>query len=269
MEPLATSLAIAAIGLGAGLIGGLTGLGGSVIMLPGLAFVLGYADESHSEQHIYMGAAMAVNFLVAVPATWRHHRAGAIERRVVIRLLPPALIAMVLGVSLSNRIDPSLLIYLLAAMIVVFVILGELSERLHQDSLPDPDAPLTTRRAWTIAGTGGLTGLLAGLLGIGGGVIMVASLRAVGGLRVRAAIAASAAVMCAMAPLGATVKISTLGRHGLDPIDAIRIIALLGPTAILGSLLGSTLVHRLPKFWVRLVVNVVLLVAAARLADLI
>ncbi|MEM8756483.1 MAG: sulfite exporter TauE/SafE family protein [Planctomycetota bacterium] len=269
LDALTEALAILTIGLGAGLIGGMTGLGGSIIMLPGLAFVLGFADESHIEQHLYMAAAMLVNFLVAVPATWRHQRAGAIRRDVLLRLLPPSGVAMVGGVLLSNRLDPEVLIRLLAGMIVLFVVVGELSTRLlRREGVPD-DRPLPTAAGRAVLGTGAVTGVLAGLLGIGGGVIMVASLRAVAMLRVRAAIAASAAAMCLIAPVGAGVKLATLDQHGLAAVDAVRIAGLMGPAAVLGALAGSSLVHRLPRTAIRWVVNVVLLVAAARLAGLL
>lgn len=269
MDPVLETLAIAAIGLGAGLIGGLTGLGGSVVMLPGLALIIGFADESRIEQHVYMAAALAVNFMVAVPATWRHSKAGKIRMPVVVRLLPPAAAGMVLGVLLSNRLPPDLLIKLLAAMIAVFVVVGEIGDKISRSSAEEPIETIARRKAYALAGTGGFTGILAGLLGIGGGVIMVASLRAAVLLPVRTAIAASSAAMCLMAPIGATLKISTLGTLGLDPIDAIRLAGIMGPAAVIGSLTGASLVHKLPRLAVRLTVDAVLLLAAARLAGLI
>ena len=69
--------AIAAIGLMAGTLGGLLGVGGSVIMIPALTAIFG------PEQHLYQAAAMAVNVGVAVPAAWRHHGAGAARRDVL------------------------------------------------------------------------------------------------------------------------------------------------------------------------------------------
>lgn len=268
MDPLTESIAVAGIGLAAGLIGGMTGLGGSIIMLPGLALIIGFADASHVEQHTYMAAALTVNFLVAVPATWRHSKAGAIRMPVVLRLLPPAAVAMVLGVVLSNRLDPELLIKLLAVMIVVFVIVGELGSKLAKPDESASDTEVARKHAFVLAGTGAFTGTLAGLLGIGGGVIMVATLRAFARMRVRAAIAASSAAMCLMAPIGATLKIATLHTHDLDWVDAVRLAGLMGPAAVIGALVGSSLVHKLPRLLVKIVVDAVLLIAAARLGGL-
>ncbi|MEO0629486.1 MAG: sulfite exporter TauE/SafE family protein [Planctomycetota bacterium] len=269
MDPLAESIAVVSIGLGAGLIGGMTGLGGSIIMLPGLAIVIGFASDTRIEQHLYIAAALCVNFLVAVPATWRHSKAGTIRMPVVVRLLPPAGIAMVLGVLLSNRVDPSLLIRLLAVMIVVFVVVGELGSRLAKPDESASDDAIAKKRAFVLASTGAFTGTLAGLLGIGGGVIMVATLRAVARMRVRAAIAASSATMCLMAPIGATLKMATLHTHDLSWVDALRLAGLMGPAAVIGSLVGSSLVHKFPRLLVKIVVDAVLLIAAAKLAGLI
>ena len=269
MDPLTKSIAVVCIGLGAGLIGGMTGLGGSIIMLPGLAIVVGFASETRIEQHMYIAAALCVNFLVAVPATWRHSKAGTGRRAVVIRLLPPAGSAMVLGVLLSNRVDPTLLIKLLAIMIVVFVIVGELGSKLAKPDESVSDDAIAKKRAYVLAGTGAFTGTLAGLLGIGGGVIMVATLRAVARMRVRAAIAASSATMCLLAPIGATLKLATLHTHALPWVQALKLAGLMGPAAVIGSLIGSSLVHKFPRLIVKIVVASVLLLAAARLGGLI
>jgi len=64
---------LALIGLAAGALGGLLGIGGSIIMIPALAIFLG------DDQHLYQAAAMVVNIAVALPAAIRHKRAGALR----------------------------------------------------------------------------------------------------------------------------------------------------------------------------------------------
>ena len=261
---------ISGIGLFAGLIGGLTGLGGSVVMLPGLAILIGFHDPSRAEQHTYQAAAMAVNFLVAVPATWRHSKAGAIRPMLLVRLLPPAVCMMVVGVLLSNAFKGESLVKVLGATIAVMVIVGEISHHVFKKRSDGLDDDVRIRRATpAIVGTGVATGFLAGLLGIGGGVITVVSLQTLGRIPIKQAIAGSTATMCLMAPVGASLKMMTLHEHGQHVIDAVRLVGLLGPAAIVGSLIGASLVHRLPLAVIRPGVAVILLLAAAKLGGVI
>jgi uncharacterized membrane protein YfcA len=71
-----------------------------------------------------------------------------------------------------------------------------------------------------------------------------------------------------MAPIGCITKAISLPALGLDPLDAGRLVLLMGPTAVIGSMLGSTLVHRLHRTAVRWTVSTILLIAAAKLGGL-
>ncbi|MCH9003289.1 MAG: TSUP family transporter, partial [Planctomycetes bacterium] len=61
------------IGLFTGVVGGLLGVGGSIVMIPAMTEVIG------PDQHLYQAAAMIVNFFVVVPAVYQHRKAGAID----------------------------------------------------------------------------------------------------------------------------------------------------------------------------------------------
>jgi uncharacterized membrane protein YfcA len=75
--------AIALIGLIAGTLGGLAGVGRSVFILPALHIVFGpglFGEPDDVEiHHLYMAAAMTVNVAVSLPAAIRHHQAGAVR----------------------------------------------------------------------------------------------------------------------------------------------------------------------------------------------
>ncbi|NOT00406.1 MAG: TSUP family transporter, partial [Phycisphaerales bacterium] len=58
------------IGLAAGLLGGLLGIGGSIVMIPAMTEVLG------ANQHLYQASALMVSFFVGAPALVQHLRAG-------------------------------------------------------------------------------------------------------------------------------------------------------------------------------------------------
>jgi len=251
------------IGAVAGVLGGLAGIGGSMVMLPGLALLLTDPDPG-SAQHLYMAAAMVVNVAVALPAAWRHHRAGAV-RVDALRVMAPAMaLAIVAGVLLSNVIDGLVLRKLLAAFIAAYAIRTIVRYLRHSDEPADRAERLTKPR---LVGIGSATGVAAGLLGIGGGTVMVPLLGVLCRLPIRNAIATSSAVMVLTATVGAALKLATLGpEHGRSAMDALVLAGALAPTAFVGARLGATLTHRLPLQVVRLTVAGALLVVAVRMA---
>jgi uncharacterized protein len=264
MTPTQMFLA-AAIGLSAGVLGGLAGIGGSMIILPGLALVFGFHTPEYAEQHLYMAAAMATNTLVALPATSRHMRARAVRRELVIPILPAMLAAMILGVLASNYIHGQVLKRLLAGFIAAYALVN--LYRMYRPLGEVRRPPERTSRPMLI-GIGGLAGLFGGLLGLGGGVVMVPLLQVVSRVRLREAIAVSSAVMIATALVGAMLKFATLPGHGMAPAHAALLVLTMAPTAMLGATLGAHMTHRLPLYTIRGIVSVLLLVAAARMSGL-
>lgn len=253
---------LALLGLAAGSFGGLLGIGGSVIMIPGLTVVLGY------NYHLAQAAAMVVNFFVAAPSLLRHHRAKAVEWSLFSKMLPFALAAILLGVFLSNRLEGRWLelVFGLFLLYVVFV-----NVRKLLGDAPEPAAG-DARLGWIPAGSiGSIMGFAAGLLGIGGGAIAVPLFQKIANLPLRRCIATSAAVMCITALPGAVTKNLTLHAIPADPDLALRpevslsIAALLIPTAILGGYLGAGLTHRLPLRIVRAIFVLLLLLTSARM----
>ena len=103
-------IVIAVVGLFAGLLGGLLGIGGSLVMIPALVVLFGQGTAEPVaagtfrglNQHIYQAAAMVVNILVAIPATFSHTRAKAVMPGVIRPMLPASMIAIVGGVAASN-----------------------------------------------------------------------------------------------------------------------------------------------------------------------
>ena len=98
--PLIELLQVAVLGLVAGTLGGMLGVGGSTLMLPGLVFILG--RPTGTEQHLYQASAMIANVAVSVPAALRHRKAGAMTPAALRWMMPAALVCVVIGVALSN-----------------------------------------------------------------------------------------------------------------------------------------------------------------------
>lgn len=261
--PLHDLAFIALLGLFAGLLGGLLGIGGSVIMIPGLVFL--FARKPDVWQHLFQASAMAVNVAVAAPAAMRHAREGAVRPDLFKILLPAAGVAIIIGVFVSDALDPILLRRIFAGFLL-YVGVVETRKFFSKDpEFVSGDARITVPRGATV---GGSMGFVAGLLGVGGGVLAVPLAQQLCRIPLRQAIGASASAMVLTAFVGATLKFSTLHTHGLRALDALLVAIALAPTAILGSTLGASLTHRLPIDIVRAALLVIILLAAWRMSGL-
>lgn len=257
---------VALIGLIAGVLGGLAGIGGSLIMIPGLALLLGYSDASHSEHHLYMAAAMVVNVLVSAPAALRHHKARSVRLDLVRIILPTMILTILAGVVVSNMIDGTRLKLFLAAFIALYAGATIVKVFRKQAEWSEADQRVTPPKLIFI---GSSTGFVGGLLGIGGGIVMVPMLQSITRVPLRQAIGTSSAIMMVTAIAGSALKLSTLASQGQSPYRALWMAVGMGPTAVVGGWLGAKLTHTLPLQWVRAAISTLLLIAAAKLADLI
>ncbi len=254
------------IGLGGGLAGGLLGLGGSVIMIPCMTLLFG------PRQHLHQAAAMIVNIFVSTPAVFQHLRARAVMSRVVKEMLPAAVISVILGVLLSElpifRGDGKVYLTGVFGLFLIVVTVGELRRLLgksvakRRNEGGEATAPVS-RRAWIV---GVPTGLIGGLLGVGGGIVAVPLQQRLVGLPLRNSIANSATMMVALSLVGAGFKnYALVTEHGYHLVHSCRLALMLIPGAVLGSLIGSRLTHVLPVRFVRGAFVIFLLMAAGRM----
>mgnify|MGYP003578314723 FL=1 len=264
--PLQELISLLILGLAAGALGGMLGIGGSIIMIPVLTLLMG------CNLHVAQAVAMIVNVFVSLPALLQHHRAKAVRWDVFIRMLPFGVLFILIGVESSNRLDAELLERVFGAFLIYIVAIN-ISEMLSKKPEPPPEAQRVT---WLRAGgTGAVTGFMAGLLGVGGGTIAVALLQRVCRLPLRQCIATTAAMMCISASFGAVIKNLSLawltdstGAH-LDASQSLLLAAALAPTAVIGGLIGGHLTHVLPLNVVRLAFVLLMSWASANMLGLL
>lgn len=257
--PLTEVIWLLVVGLGAGILGGLLGIGGSIIMIPVLTLLFGH------EQQLSQASAMIVNVFVAAPAVIRHRGARAIDWKIVGRMIPAGVIFVLIGVEISNELGNRVLQILFGAFLlyVVYMNIRKLLEKADHD---DEDG---VRRTWWAASTvGGIMGFAAGLLGIGGGIIAVPLLQRITRLPLRSAIACSATAMCLTSPFGAIRKnmdLASIVSETDEPLKlSLTIAACLAPMAIVGALFGARLTHTMPLRQLRIAFIVLLSLASLR-----
>jgi len=262
------TLILAGIGLVAGVLGGLLGVGGSIVMIPAMTELLG------PQQHLYQAAAMIVNFFVVLPALYQHHRAGAVMVPVVRRMAPLAIVAVVLGVlasewSIFKGQGQARLVVLFGAFLVWEGVRNAL--RLWRGKAGSSTArrPFDPQRdglkAALLAGLP--TGFIAGLLGVGGGTVCVPIQNRFLRIPLRNAIANSTAAIVTLSLIGAASKNWAMATQHVEYTvsQSLWLAGMLIPTAMVGAWLGSRLMYVLPLKALRIVFAVFLFAAGSRM----
>jgi len=215
---------------------------------------------------------MIVGFFVTTPAVYQHIRAGAIDTKTIRKLIPLAGVAVLIGVAISEAGvfagDGEAYLRIIFAVFLVYSAAVEGAKLLHKRiTKRDLEADRPKREAtWSAAAAIALpTGIIAGLLGVGGGIVAVPLQRRLLGINLRHAIANSAALIIATALIGACAKNYAYITDGENGIEPVKIAASVAPTAIIGSLIGSRLTHAVPTKALKGLFLLLLLIAAARI----
>ena len=260
-------IAIAFIGLLGGMLGGLLGVGGSVVMLPGLVMLFGQAVRLNLNQHVYQAAAMIANIAVSVPAAHRHFKAGAVTFEAVRWILPVAAVFVVFGVLLSNLfkgVNGAIWLGGVLALLLVYVTMVNI-RRLSSAAQKSEDAAEARITPVRCISVGIIMGLVAGLTGVGGGAVAVPLQQVLLRLPLKACIANSSTIICLSAIVGSIFKNVTLGELGYDVRVSLVLALLLAPTCWIGGYLGALLTHKLPTRQVRLAFILLMFVSIWRM----
>lgn len=240
------------IGLLGGASGGLLGIGGSVVMIPGLVMLFG-----PEKQHLYQAAAMIVNFFVVGPAVLRHTQARATLRPVTRWTIPSAIVGAMAGVFISELSvfhGPGQgYLQIFFAVFLAYVILYNLL-RLHSGQrfpkMTEADSEKLSKAK--IVGVVGLpAGLLGGLLGVGGGLVAVPAQQVALRIPLTNAIANSASTILWLSVFGAIAKNSQISRHGFTLRESLLLALCLAPSAMIASYITAAKVHRWPVRLIR------------------
>ena len=153
------------MGGAAGLLSGLFGVGGGILIVPGLALLLGM------DQHRAHGTSLAAILPIALSGVAGYAMEGAVDWPAAGLLSIGAVAGAVIGTGLLPRIPRRALRRGFAGFLVLSAaaLLVRAPEALGRGPL-DPSAVAG------LIGLGLLSGSVAGLLGVGGGVIMIPAL---------------------------------------------------------------------------------------------
>lgn len=234
------------VGISLGLLGG----GGSILMVPLLAYVGGFAPK------VAIAMSLLVVGVTSAIAAIGHARAGRVRWRVAVIFGLVAMAGAYAGGRLARFIPD---VVLLVAFAVIMVAAGVAMLRGRRGSAPDAEEhPFPV---FKIALLGVVVGLISGLVGAGGGFLLVPALALLGGLSMPLAVGTSLVIIAMQSFAGFAGHLVT------EQIDW-RIAGLITAAAIVGALIGGRLVGLVnPDTLRRLFGWFVLLMAALILAE--
>ncbi|MFC6801130.1 sulfite exporter TauE/SafE family protein [Deinococcus caeni] len=243
----AMMVAVIGVGLLAGVLGAILGLGGGVIVVPALEFVLPLFGRD-----ITIAQAVAVSQIgvlaVGLSGAASYLRQGLVRARTGY-LLSPYTIVGAAG-SFLGLVVPARAVATVFALLLLYSAFN-LLRGLKRVEVERPPSRLVPP-AMTFAG------VMSGLLGIGGGTVQVPVLNLLAGVPIRQAIATSTFIMGLTAVGNALVYQA----GGLLDIPLAAGVAL---GVLIGARAGATLQSRIPAAQLKLFFSLLLIFTAGQL----
>jgi uncharacterized protein len=113
---LPDALQLLAIGLTAGFLAGLLGIGGGVVLVPAMVLILAF------DQHVAQGTSLVVMIPAALTGSYTHHRNGRLVLRDAAWLGAGGILGAILGSVFALSMEDTLLQRLFAAFLVISAI---------------------------------------------------------------------------------------------------------------------------------------------------
>jgi uncharacterized protein len=210
-----------AIGLGSGVLAGIFGVGGGIVMTPGLQVFLGVPAV------VALATPLPAIFPTAIAGALAYRRQGEIDTRAAGLLIVPGLFGAAIGAWLTEFIDTTLLLLVTAVLLgsqAIAIIRGRRRTARGSDETAAP----------ILASIGAAAGFVSGLLGIGGGVVIVPLLAGWLGMPLKRALGTSLLTISILVIPGSIVHAA------LGHID-LRICLALAAGAVPGARIGAAL----------------------------
>ncbi len=236
-------LAFLMLGAAGGFAAGLLGIGGGMILVPFITFLL--VSEGIPKElvvHMAIATSLATIMFTSISSVRAHHKRGAVSWHIVKLLAPGILIGSWIGPWIGKQMNAPML----AIFFGGFVALSATQMLIDKK----PAAARELPNAPGMFGAGGVIGMLSGLVGAGGGFISVPFMTWCN-VKIHHAVATSAALGFPIALAGTLSNIYFgMNDPGLPPgsLGFIYLPALIviSTASVVTAPLGARTAHRLP-----------------------
>ncbi|MDT3315508.1 sulfite exporter TauE/SafE family protein [Microbacterium sp. KSW4-11] len=236
------------IGLLAGLMSGMFGVGGGTVIVPLLLTLLVF------DQKRAAGTSLAAIVPTAAVGVVSYAAVGAVAWVPALILAGAAVVGAQIGTWLLARLPQNAIRWGFIAFLVVVIVMLFIVVPSREAELP-----LTWLTGTGLAVLGVFTGVMAGLLGVGGGVIVVPALMFLFGT---SDLVAKGTSLLMMIPTAISGTIGNLRRHNVDLVAA----GVIGVAACTTTALGAWLATLVDPFTANVLFAVYLTFIAAQLS---
>ena len=236
-------IALLALGAAVGFAAGLLGVGGGMLLVPFITFLL--TAKKFPEEfviHVAIATSLATIMFTSISSVRAHHQRGAVSWRIVKLLAPGILIGSWIGPWIGKQMNSSAL----AMFFAVFVAFSATQMLLDKKPAASRELPSATG----MFGAGGVIGVLAGLVGAGGGFVSVPFMTWCN-VKIHNAVATSAALGFPIALAGTMSNIYygmntpglPSGSLGFIYLPALLVVSL---ASVVTAPLGARTAHSMP-----------------------
>ncbi|MGJ7541891.1 sulfite exporter TauE/SafE family protein [Variovorax sp. LT1R16] len=252
----------AALGIGAGLLSGMLGVGGGQVVVPGLLYLFhlkGFAPDI--AVRMALGTSLATIVVTSLSSARAHHRRGSLDWRLVRRLAPGIVVGAVVGGGMSGLFSAQVLRIAFGVFLLILALQMALSLKpAPQRSLPGAPG---------LNATAGAIGWTSAIVGVGGGSMVVPFLVWCN-VNVKTAVGTASACGVPLA-LAGTVGFLAAG-WGRTDLPAYSLGYVYGPAwlgisacSLLATPIGAMVSHRLPVDTLKRAFSVFLAIAGLRI----
>ena len=250
------------IGLVAGLLAGLFGLGGGVLIVPALVWLFSmYHFPAELVMVMAVATSLATIVFTASASVLAHQKHKAIRWDVVFRLSPGILFGAGVGAMVADYIKADTLRWFFVIYLIYVGIRMALPQR--------PGIGASSPRQWVDYWAGNMIGFLSSILGIGGGTLTVPYLLA-RKLPMRNAVAISSACGLPIAVSGVIVYAMLGSTNAILPAWSLGYVYLPAMLGVIGcsiftAPIGARLANKLPAKQLKRYFSVAILLIAFKM----
>lgn len=240
------------VGLITGILAGLLGIGGGIITVPAMFYILHQYHSEHLMQ-VCVATALATTLLTSIGSTLSHHKKKTILPSILKILIPGLVSGSILGGVLSSYFSDKTLQIFFGTISILFAIY------FFFPKLPQLKIAKGPNKSLFLFGI--LVGSLSSLLGVGGGIFLVPILLGYH-VSLQNTVACSSAGTLATAFVGTVIylflsegKVTMPGTVGFIHVPAFLAM---GISSLCTTSLGCKLSHTLPQVTTKRVFSLVL-----------